>query len=98
MDCCHARDGSLSIFLQHKSPGKDKETNWLPTPDGPFYMVIRLYGPRAQLLSANWTPPELDLQYNEAIRPAKVKGKKQAFKRPSEHVSYKIYCSSQFHH
>jgi hypothetical protein len=51
-DCC-VPEMALFIFIQHKSPGKDKESNWLPAPDGPFYMVIRLYGPRAQVLSGN---------------------------------------------
>ena len=40
------RDGSLTIYIQSKSPGKDKEANWLPAPDGPIYMVMRLYWPK----------------------------------------------------
>jgi hypothetical protein len=38
--------GSLTFYVQHKSPGKDKESNWLPAPDGPIYMVMRLYWPK----------------------------------------------------
>ena len=35
-------DGSLTLYIQKDSPGKDKESNWLPAPDGPIYMVMRL--------------------------------------------------------
>lgn len=38
-------DGSITIYLQKESPGKDKESNWLPTPAGPFYMAMRNYAP-----------------------------------------------------
>ena len=39
-------DGSLTLYIQNKSPGADKEANWLPAPDGPIYLVMRLYWPR----------------------------------------------------
>lgn len=39
------KDGSITIYLQKDSPGKDKESNWLPTPAGPFYMAMRNYAP-----------------------------------------------------
>jgi hypothetical protein len=39
-------DGSVTIYIQHKSPGPDKETNWLPAPAGPIYLVMRLYWPK----------------------------------------------------
>jgi len=39
-------DGSRTLYIQNKSPGKDKESNWLPAPDGPIYMVMRLYWPK----------------------------------------------------
>ena len=42
-------DGSVDIYLQATSPGGDKESNWLPTPQqGPFFMVLRMYGPEGQ--------------------------------------------------
>jgi hypothetical protein len=41
-------DGSLTLYIQNKSPGKDKESNWLPAPDGPIYMVMRLYWPKTE--------------------------------------------------
>jgi len=50
-------DGSLTIYLQKDSPGADKESNWLPAPDGPIYVVMRLYWPKASVLKAGWKPP-----------------------------------------
>jgi len=45
-------DGSITIYLQADSPGKDKESNWLPTPKGPFYMLIRNYAPNDDAMKA----------------------------------------------
>ena len=50
-------DGSLTLYVQKDSPGKDKESNWLPAPDGPIYMVMRLYWPKAEALDGKWQPP-----------------------------------------
>ncbi len=56
-------DGSLTILIQKDSPGKDKEANWLPAPDGPIYLVMRLYWPRTEAPSilppgkGTWQPP-----------------------------------------
>jgi hypothetical protein len=41
-------DGSLTIYVQKDSPGKDKESNWLPAPDGPMFVVMRLYWPKTE--------------------------------------------------
>jgi len=38
-------DGSLTIYIQKDSPGTNMRSNWLPAPDGPIYMVMRLYWP-----------------------------------------------------
>lgn len=43
-------DGSFTIYLQKASPGADKEANWLPTPDGTFYLVTRAYAPKAEAM------------------------------------------------
>jgi hypothetical protein len=57
------RDGSLTIYIQKDSPGKPKESNWLPAPDGPVYLVMRLYWPKEtppSILPAgegSWKPP-----------------------------------------
>ena len=51
-------DGSLTIYLQRESPGKDKESNWLPTPkDGAFKLALRLYVPKKQVADGTWRPP-----------------------------------------
>ncbi len=50
-------DGSLDIHFQNKSPGKDKEANWLPAPAGPFNLTMRLYGPEMDALTGKWNPP-----------------------------------------
>jgi len=52
-------DGSLVLHVGHRSPGDDREANWLPAPDGPFYLVLRLYGPGAAALEGRWTPPQI---------------------------------------
>jgi hypothetical protein len=60
-------DGSLTIYVQNKSPGKDKESNWLPAPNGPIYMVMRLYWPKTEppsILPAGegtWQPPAIEV-------------------------------------
>jgi hypothetical protein len=56
-------DGSLTIYIQHDSPGADKESNWLPAPNGPIYMAMRLYWPKTEAPSilppgeGTWKPP-----------------------------------------
>jgi hypothetical protein len=52
-------DGSLVLHISKESTGSESEPNWLPAPDGPFYMVMRLYGPEAQALDGTWSPPPL---------------------------------------
>ncbi len=51
------KDGSLNIYIQHASPGKDKESNWLPAPKGDFDLVLRAYWPRLEVLTGDWNPP-----------------------------------------
>jgi hypothetical protein len=59
------QDGSLTLYIQNKSPGKDKESNWLPAPNGPIYMVMRLYWPKVEPPSilppgeGSWKPPQI---------------------------------------
>lgn len=52
-----AKDGSLTLYLQHESPGKDKEVNWLPTPKGKWWTVFRLYYPGKEIVAQTWQPP-----------------------------------------
>ncbi len=51
-------DGSLDLYIQRESPGKDKETNWLPAPkNGSFTMNLRLYWPMVEATNGTWGPP-----------------------------------------
>lgn len=53
-------DGSLDIYVQNASPGKDKEANWLPAPSDKFILMMRLYWPREKapsILDGTWKPP-----------------------------------------
>ncbi|MGZ7456922.1 DUF1254 domain-containing protein [Pseudomonas sp. Ma2-10] len=54
-------DGGLTIYIQNESPGKDKESNWLPAPQGAFAMYMRLYWPASPALNGSWTPPTLKI-------------------------------------
>ena len=50
-------DGSLDLYVQKNSPGKEKESNWLPAPEGEFGLFMRLYAPKPQILDGRWLPP-----------------------------------------
>ncbi len=58
-------DGSLTVYIQADSPGKDKKSNWLPAPRGPMFVVMRMYWPKTgqpsvyPLGKGTWKPPEL---------------------------------------
>lgn len=53
-------DGGLTLYVQNESPGKDKEANWLPSPKGPFWVVLRLYVPKPEALEGKWIAPPLN--------------------------------------
>ena len=55
----YADDGSVTIHVSAKSPGKDKESNWLPAPDGPFWLVLRTYGPGKSIVDKSWKMPPI---------------------------------------
>jgi hypothetical protein len=53
-------DGSLDLYIQSESPGKDKEANWLPAPKGEFVLMMRMYWPKEKdpsILDATWKVP-----------------------------------------
>jgi hypothetical protein len=54
------KDGSIDIFIQRESPGKDKEANWLPAPADNFNLTLRMYWPKDKapsILDGTWKPP-----------------------------------------
>ncbi len=52
-------DGGVTIYVQYQSPGPEKEANWLPAPDGPFQMILRLYWPKQEALDGTWHAPKV---------------------------------------
>jgi hypothetical protein len=60
-------DGSLTLYIQKNSPGASRKSNWLPAPNGPIYLVMRLYWPRSEVPSilppgeGTWSPPAVVL-------------------------------------
>ena len=50
-------DGSLDLYFQNESPGKNDEANWLPAPKGSFNLLLRLYAPKTDVLTGKWSPP-----------------------------------------
>ncbi|MCL8384554.1 DUF1254 domain-containing protein [Xanthobacter aminoxidans] len=55
-------DGSIDLYVQHDSPGADKESNWLPAPAGEFILMLRMYWPnpkKPSILDGTWTIPEV---------------------------------------
>ncbi|MDH4581862.1 DUF1254 domain-containing protein [Pseudomonas sp. BN415] len=61
-DLKYNADGSLTLYFQNESPGKDKEANWLPAPKGDFLPMMRMYWPKEQspsILDASWIPPKI---------------------------------------
>jgi hypothetical protein len=52
-------NGSITIYMQKDSPGPDKEPNWLPTPDGDFRPVMRMYQPKKAVLDGSYVLPPI---------------------------------------
>jgi len=68
-------DGSLDLYLQHESPGSDKESNWLPSPaTGTLGVTMRLYAPKPQALDGRWNPPAI----KQAVAATKIQPQKVA--------------------
>ncbi len=53
-------DGGITLHVQHESPGKERESNWLPSPKGPFLMAMRLYLPKPEALDGTWKAPTVE--------------------------------------
>ena len=58
-------DGSLTMYIQKDEPSADKKSNWLPAPNGPIYLVMRLYWPRKS------PPPSILHRLRETLRGAR---------------------------
>jgi hypothetical protein len=60
-------DGSLTIYIHKEVPSADKKSNWLPAPDGPIFLVMRLYWPKETPPSilppgeGTWRPPPIEV-------------------------------------
>ncbi|MCW5892415.1 MAG: DUF1254 domain-containing protein [bacterium] len=55
-------DGSVDLYIQHESPGADKESNWLPAPAGEFVLMLRMYWPQEKkpsILDGSWRIPRV---------------------------------------
>jgi hypothetical protein len=53
-------DGSLAVTIQHDSPGADLETNWLPCPEGEFFLVLRMYQPEQRMYDGEYIVPPVE--------------------------------------
>jgi hypothetical protein len=53
-------DGSITLYFSAESPGEDKESNWLPAPDGPFWLVLRTYGPGDAIQDGSYSLPTVE--------------------------------------
>jgi hypothetical protein len=62
----HNKDGSVDLYIQNESPGREKESNWLPAPSGRFVLMLRLYWPKEKdpsILDDTWPiPPVTQVQ------------------------------------
>ncbi|PJD94922.1 MAG: hypothetical protein CK425_10215 [Parachlamydia sp.] len=59
-DLKYNADGSLDLYIQNESPGKDKESNWLPAPKDQFILMFRFYWPKEELINGTWQPPAIE--------------------------------------
>jgi hypothetical protein len=57
----YEEDGSLNIYIDHTTPGSERKANWLPAPQGDFYLLMRIYMPEAAAVAQTWEPPALEL-------------------------------------
>ncbi|WP_346840072.1 DUF1254 domain-containing protein [Microbulbifer sp. SAOS-129_SWC] len=62
-------DGSLDLYIQHQSPGKDRESNWLPAPAGRFQAMMRMYSPKPEVLRNGPGLPPLSKVTNARQQP-----------------------------
>ncbi|WP_103502632.1 MULTISPECIES: DUF1254 domain-containing protein [unclassified Streptomyces] len=62
-------DGGLTLAVGHLPPDDPgARANWLPAPDGPFALVLRIYGPGPAVLDGTWQPPPLAVTPRHPMR------------------------------
>lgn len=54
------KDGGLTVYIQNEKPDKQLASNWLPAPAEPFYLMIRIYGPKESAMYGTWFPPAVE--------------------------------------
>ncbi|SDB52673.1 DUF1254 domain-containing protein [Bauldia litoralis] len=60
-------DGSVTLYIQKDTPGSENESNWLPAPDGPIYLALRMYWPKTgdpsvlPVGKGTWQPPGVEV-------------------------------------
>lgn len=59
-DLVYNSDGSLDLYFQNADPGEGRRNNWLPAPQGPFNLTMRLYAPAYSVLLGRWVPPPVE--------------------------------------
>jgi len=57
-DLAFGEDGSLEIVLAHDQPAA--ATNWLPVPEGPFVLMLRLYLPGEAVVDGTYDYPPVE--------------------------------------
>ena len=73
-DLEYNQDGSLTLYASAKSPGVDKESNWLPAPTGAFSLYLRAYWPEKVIIDGTWIPPNVEkVAASAAITPAEAR-------------------------
>jgi hypothetical protein len=51
-------DGSITIYIAPHKPVGAPAANWLPVPNGPFSLLLRVYGPQGNT-SGTYSPPPI---------------------------------------
>ncbi|MFE5317906.1 DUF1254 domain-containing protein [Paenibacillus sp. NPDC056579] len=59
----YEENGSITVYIQHHSPGAEIESNWLPAPQGPFNLMLRMYWPGTSVLAGQWRPPAVSRSF-----------------------------------
>lgn len=52
-------DGTLTLYLQQQRPGEEKLANWMPVPEGRFFLLLQLYQPKEDVLKGQWPSPKI---------------------------------------